>query len=308
MKQFFSRKRVLVTGASGFIGSKLCESLCAYGAEVHGIHIHELKPYHNKQIKWWQCDLKDPDSIHKIMENIKPDLIFHLASHVEGSRSIELILPTLHNNLMSTVNILTAATKIGCQRVIISGSMEESTSINTNNIPSSPYAAAKYSSSIYAKMFHELYKTPVAVARLFMVYGPGQRDLKKLIPYTIVSHLKNQNPNYTSGARLVDWIFIDDVINGLLSMAYHPQIEGQTIDIGSGMTLSVKNIVLLLLKTLNSKLSPNFGNLADRACEYTQIANTEETFNKLNWEPTTDLKQGLTATADWYKQEYSSLK
>jgi UDP-glucose 4-epimerase len=179
-------RKVLVTGAGGFIGSHLCRTLLQHGAEVHGIS--RRTPVNSEgEMHWWQGDLADMSTIRNLLTAIKPDIIFHLASHVAGSRDLKLILPTFESNLVSTVNLLTVASEIGCHRIILTGSLEEPESDCVDTIPCSPYAAAKWASSSYARMFHALYRTPVVLTRLFMVYGPGQKDLSKLVPYVTLS-------------------------------------------------------------------------------------------------------------------------
>ena len=110
--------------------------------------------------RWWQADLANLDSGKQIIGEAKPDVIFHLASHVKGAPDLEHVLPTFHSNLESTVNILTVATQSNCRRVILTGSLAEPDFENGEKFPVAPYAAAKWASSGYARMFHALYKTP----------------------------------------------------------------------------------------------------------------------------------------------------
>lgn len=299
---FFSEKRVLVTGASGFIGSNLCQVLANNGIEVHGVYHNAPESLRNTRIQWWKCDLEDIEATRKLINNLKPYIIFHLAGWVMGSRSLEHVLPTFHSILASNINILTTATEVGCERIVITGSQEEPESGDPYVIPSSPYAAAKWGASAYARMFHALYSTPVVIARVFMVYGPGQRDHKKLIPYTILSYFQNSIPKFTSGSRQVDWIYVDDVVEGLLTLAGAPNIEGQTIDIGTGETVSIKDIVYQLTSILKSKIKPEFGNIPDRPLEQTRVANILKTYSAIGWKPKTTLDEGLKQTVEWYKQ------
>ncbi len=159
---------VLVTGASGFIGEHLCARLHSTGAEVHGTSRSE-QPDSNT-LRWWQGDGANLADMQRILAAIKPDVIFHLASYASGDRSLEAVMPTLHGTLISTVNLLTLVAQMGCRRLVLIGSLEEPEL--GNPIASSPYAAAKWSSSVYAQMFHRLYQVPVVVTRPFMVYGP----------------------------------------------------------------------------------------------------------------------------------------
>lgn len=83
-------------------------------------------------------------------------------------------------------------------------------------------------------MFHALYKVPVTLARLFMVYGPGQKDLKKLVPYVILARLQGEDVKLSSGTRPVDWVYVDDVVEGLVRMSRQAGVAGQRIDLGTG--------------------------------------------------------------------------
>ena len=295
-------KKVLVTGASGFIGSHLCKRLYDDGAEVHGIS-RKTQSADINTLRWWQGDLSDVTSVRNILTAVKPEIIFHLASHVVGARSLEIVLPTFYSNLASTINLLTVATEIGCNRIVLIGSQEEPEQGDTLVIPSSPYAAAKWSGSAYARMFHALYKTPVTIVRLFMVYGPGQQDVNKLIPYVTLSLLKGQAPELTSGQRLVDWIYIKDVVNGLLTMAQAQNIDGCTIDMGSGTLVSIHDVVQQLVHIINPDIEPLFGRVPDRPMEQVRVANIKNTSNEIGWKPITPLKKGLEFTAKWYRTQ-----
>jgi nucleoside-diphosphate-sugar epimerase len=242
------------------------------------------------------------------LTSIKPDFIFHLASHVVGARDLDIVPPTFYSNLASTVNILTVATEIGCTRVILVGSLEEPDEHDITAIPCSPYAAAKWACSGYARMFHALYNTPVSIARLFMVYGPGQQDLRKLIPHVTLSLLRNEAPRLTSGYRKIDWIYVEDVVEGLLLMGHVPGIEGCTLDLGSGSLATIRTVVEQLIVAIGSDLEPIYGALPVRAMEQVRIADTRDTLAKIGWKPRTDLKNGLQATVDWYREHYHVLR
>src|SRR5271155_2900674 len=92
-------------------------------------------------------------------------------------------------------------------------------------------------------MFSALYQTQVVVAKIFMVYGPGQSDHTKLIPYVTTSLLRGEAPKLSSGVRSVDWIYVDDVVEGLIRCAEAPGIDGRTIELGSGKMASIREVV-----------------------------------------------------------------
>jgi len=302
MESSFRGQRILVTGANGFIGSHLSLRLCQEGAEVHAVY-RSKRPADVDGPRWWQADLADLDEVRKIGRETRPELIFHLASHVKGAPDIEHVLPTFQSNLQSTLNILILAAELGCRRVVLTGSLAEPEGKNGEAFPSAPYAAAKWASTGYARMFHALYKVPVLIARVFMVYGPGQKDLTKLVPYVTLSLLQGRTPNITSGQRLVDWIYVSDVVDGFLALAQTPQLDGATVDIGSGSLISIRDIVQELIRTTGGEVSAQFGALPDRPLEPTRIAKVDDTFASTGWRPRVSLREGLENTVSWYRAE-----
>jgi nucleoside-diphosphate-sugar epimerase len=231
---------------------------------------------------------------------VKPEVIFHLAGHAAGARNLELVLPTFQSNLVTTVNVLTVATEIGCHRIVLASSMEEPE--HPTDVPSSPYAASKWASSAYGRMFHALYQAPVVVARVFITYGPGEKPTK-LIHYVIRSLLQREAPKLSSGQRQVDWIYIDDVVDGLLAAAHVPAVEGCTIDVGSGNLVSIRSIVEHLVRLIDPQIEPLFGTLAERPFEQVRMADTARSYAIMGWKPATSLEEGLERTVDWYRRQ-----
>jgi nucleoside-diphosphate-sugar epimerase len=149
-------------------------------------------------------------------------------------------------------------------------------------------------------MFHALYESPVVIARPFMTYGPGQ-DPRKIIPYVTTSLLEGKAPRLSNGALEADFVYIDDVIDGLVAMVDAPELEGITMDLGSGYLTSVRSIVEHLLSLTGVDIEPMFGTLPDRPKEQVRIANIRQTALCLNWKPTVSLVQGLQQTVAWFK-------
>ena len=290
--------KVLVTGATGFIGSALTEKLLQTGADVCAVSRNKVDS--NNGINWFQGDLSDLTFVETIIQETQPDYIYHLASHVLGSREFEVVESTFSSNFLSAFNLLLATHQTPCKRLILAGSFEEYNSHAETIIPSSPYTAAKLAASNYARMFHKLYGTPVCMAALYMVYGPGQIDRTKLLPYVILKTLEGESPQMTSGVRKIDWIYVDDVVSALLQMAEAPNIDGLTIDIGSGESISIEKIVKLAMELVDPSIVPKFGAVSDRPMEQERNADIEETFRRIGWRAATSLRSGLQQTIDYY--------
>jgi UDP-glucose 4-epimerase len=288
----------LVTGASGFIGAHLCESLVRAGCRVHGVS-RAAAPADARGVAWHRAELADAPTVRELVRHTEPDFVFHLASEVMGAPDIVHVLPTFHANLQTTVNLLTACAEIKCQRLILMGSLVEP-GADGERIPSSPYAAAKWAASDYGRMFNQLYGLPVSIARVFMVYGPAQRDVSKLVPYTIRSLQRGIAPKIMNGERLIDWIYVDDVVSGLLAMAEADGLAGDTVDLGSGELISTRDLVLGITSLMQSKLELEFGAVSDRPLEPVRVADIKASFAKTGWQPRTELRDGLRRTIDWY--------
>jgi nucleoside-diphosphate-sugar epimerase len=290
--------KALVTGATGFIGSALTAKLLQKGANVFAISRGEMDS--GDGVHWRRGDLSDPAFVETTIQEVRPDYIYHLASHVLGAREFEVVESTFRSNFLSAFNLLIATHQTPCKRLILAGSFEEYNSHTETIIPSSPYTAAKIAASNYARMFHKLYGTPVCMAALYMVYGPGQIDLTKLLPYVILKTLKGESPQMTSGVRKIDWIYVDDVVSALLQMAEAPDIDGMTIDIGSGESITIEDIVKLTMELIDPEIHPEFGSVSDRPMEQERNADVDETFRKIGWRATTGLRSGLQQTIDYY--------
>jgi nucleoside-diphosphate-sugar epimerase len=294
----FSGVKVLVTGATGFIGSHLCDALRRMGAEVHAVSrgLHS-----GGELRWWQANLTDIGTVRKLLTDIRPEILFHLSGHVTAAPNLEFALSTFDSHVVSTVRLLTAATEIGCKRVVLTASLTEPQGSASTIVPSSPYAAAKWTSCAYGRMFHALYQTPVTIVRPFMAYGPMQ-NTQKIIPYVTLSLLRGEAPKLASGRWQADWIYIDDVIEGVLAAACLPGVEGSTIDLGSGMLISVREVVDHVIKLVGSSITPSFGALPDRPAQEIRAADLAYAQNKIGWKPVTSLEKGLARTVAWYQE------
>lgn len=293
-------RRVLITGASGFIGYHLARRLIALGAEAHGISREPASSRPIDGLRWHQGDVADEAFLGQVFEVARPEYVAHLASEVTGSRDRQIITTTLRANLISTVHLLNLVTDHNCQRLVLAGSLEEPTD---GGIPSSPYGVSKAAASLYARTFSTLYQTPVVTARLFMVYGPAQRDMSKIVPYVTTTLLRGEVPKLSSGVRPVDWIYVDDVVDGLLRCAVTPGVEGRTIDLGSGELVTIRQMVETLAEVVAPGAALGFGALPDRPFEQVRAADVTASLALIGWRPQVALAEGLRRTAKYYRDQ-----
>lgn len=296
---------VLVTGASGFIGGHLCRRLVTEGRRVIGVTRtadSKLPDGVDRRI----LDLSDGAAVASLFESDSPQTVFHLAGHVVGRRDIEEVLVAFRCNLASTVNLLLAARKHSHGRFILTGSLEEPQS--ADEAPSSPYAASKAAATAYARMFHALYGLSVVIARVFMVYGPDQKDRNKLIPYVTDCLLRGNSPRIGSGVRAVDWIHVDDVVEGLLVLATTPGIDGRTLDLGTGRLVTVREVVEHLSGIIASAGVPCFDSSGDRPMEQVRQADVETIRAATGWSHKLSLEDGLADTVRWHQADLGNSK
>ena len=291
--------RVLVTGASGFLGSHLCQRLIQGGAEVHAVS-RTLEGAPSENPRWWRADLEDYAATKNLFESVKPHMLFHLSGQATGDPDIRHVLPTFRSQLLATVHLLTISAEIGCRRIILTGSLTEPQAGQVDSPPSSPYAASKWASNAFGRMFQCLYQTPVVIVRPFMVYGPNQNP-KKVIPYSIQSLMRGDQPRLTSGKWRADWIYVDDVIDGFIAAGEVPGIEGSTIDLGTGRLVSVEAMIRQVVEILGVSIEPQFGALSSRLSEEVRVADLEHTRRVLGWQPKISLYEGLKRTVEWHR-------
>jgi UDP-glucose 4-epimerase len=275
-----SGRRLLVTGASGFIGSRLCRRAVELGAVVHGL---SRRPPADGDVRWERGDLTDDTVADEVIRRIQPELVLHLASEVHGRRDLDLVVPTLRMNLLAAVNVMLACAKVGCSRLVLAGSMEEPDAGDPDAIPQSPYAVAKWAAFAYAR--------------------PGQVDLNKLVPYVTVSLLRGEQPKLTSGEREVDWVYVDDVVDAFLRAAVAPGLEGLSLDIGTGELVTTRELVTRLHRIVGTEVEPVFGAIPDRPLERVRMAQPAAAAEAMGWHPEMPLDEGLARTVSFYREQ-----
>ena len=296
--RFFAGTKVLVTGATGLIGTHLCETLSSIGAEVHGVSRSSRSAAEGAHAtRMWSADLRDADAVRRVSREVGPRIIFHLAGKVTARQELALITDTLGCNLLSTVNMLAAFTGSDVEKFVLAGSSEES---GDTGVPSSPYAASKMASAIYAEMFHRLYNVPVIQTRLFVTYGPRQ-ETSKVIPHMISSFLANRSPHLSCPARACDFIFVDDVVRGLLMAARSAAPGGASIEFGTGHAIALSDVATELATLTHRTLEPVFGAIETRRFERVAVADVDTTYKLIGWRPIWTMQEGLAKTIEWFE-------
>ncbi len=290
-------KRVLVTGAAGFIGGHLCEALRQSGAEVHALSRRPEAPHFLAGCAHHATDLVDTTAVRGLLSRIRPVVTYHLAGFVSGRRGLDLVSPTLRDNVVAGVGLLEMLCRERCGRVVLVGSSDEP---DVGEVAVSPYAASKAALHVYGGMFHASFHLPVVSVRVFMAYGPRQQE-SKLVPYVVTSLLRDKAARLTGSKRVCDFVFVADVVDGLMRAGERPGLEGQTIDLGSGVATAVADVAELIRELVGAS--------AGRIVEYPEeletvpakVADTEEAARLLGWRACRDLRQGLSETISWYK-------
>ncbi|TAJ10887.1 MAG: NAD-dependent epimerase/dehydratase family protein [Nitrospirae bacterium] len=297
----FRGLKVVVTGATGFIGTNLCRALASLGACVTGVSLSGKGRGMHEGISYNALDLRRLDDVKAFLGRHRPSLIVHLAGRTLARREREMVLPTFEANAIGTVHLLLAAAEVSCDRFLLIGSSEAEGADRDNGV-SSPYAASKHVAEIYGRMFHRLYGLPVIHLRTFLTFGPWQEP-PKLIPYVIEQFLRGEAPVLTSGGRRCDVVYVEDVVRGLLKAAVAPAAAlGSCIDLGSGMGVTIRELVMQVASVIGPVADPVFGGLPDRPYEHEAVADLEPAASLLGWRPQWPLEEALRSTVAWHRQ------
>lgn len=295
--------RILATGGSGFLGTALCRRLTAEDAEVH-VLARSARPAAAPCAGWWKADVRDAAAVAQVVNETMPDVIFHLAGSSTGSSSRDRMTHMLQSHVLGTTNVLDAAVAVGTSpRVVVVGSMVEPGS-GGQRVASSPYAVAKGAVQILSEYYEEIYELPVIRARLFMAYGGGQTDLTKLVPYLILSLLRGTRPRLGGGNLALDWIYVDDVVDGLIAAA----VAGprHRVDLATGELTTTRELSDVICRLTGAAVRPVFGAVDDRPSVRAIHADVAATAAAIGWRATTGLEEGMRRTVDWYSDRVRS--
>jgi len=311
-----SQAKVLVTGASGFIGSYLTRRLVKEGAEVYAwirpasrlVRIEEILP----SLRVYDVDIRDFAQVQKALREIKPRKIYHLAAHVNVERTFQTLEDTLETNLKGTLNLLRVLEleKIDYDCFVNTGTCEEygdnpapfreDQPVN----PVSPYSASKAAATSYCQMLHKTLGCPIVTLRPFLTYGPSQGPAR-MIPQAILSVLEKKEFKMTPGEQTREFIYVEDVVEGYLKASITPGAIGEVINIGNGREYPIKEVVLKIFDLMGAEAQPRIGALPYRQGENWHFySDPTKAWNILRWKAQISLEEGLRRTIDWYKTHY----
>lgn len=307
-------KRVLVTGAGGFIGSHLTERLVELGADVRAfVHYNALGSWGwldqssaRDAVRIVAGDITDRDSVRQAMQSC--EIVLHLAALIAIPYSYQAPVSYVRANVEGTLNVLQAARDVGVERVVHTSTSEVyGTALRvpideTHPLQGqSPYSASKIGADKMVEAFHRSFELSVVTVRPFNTFGPRQ-SARAVIPTIITQLLAGQAVRLGSLSPTRDLNFVANTVDGFILAASIPGISGQTVNLGSGKEISIKDLAQLIAKLADkpiliedddARVRPG-GSEVERLLADNHLAR-----ELLGWEPRVNLEDGLQITIKW---------
>lgn len=314
----WKNKKVLVTGADGFIGSHLVEILHSKGANIRALSYYNSFNYWGwleglemiNDIEVVSGDIRDPFFCSKICQEV--DIIFHLAALIAIPYSYTAPQNYIETNVTGTLNMCEAALKNNCEKIICTSTSEvygtaQYVPIDENHPlqPQSPYSASKIASDSIAMSYYNSFNLPLVVARPFNTFGPRQ-SLRAVIPNIIGQMIQGESEIKLGNITPTrDFNYVKDTGLGLVALAETDNIEGKTINIGTGNEISILDLFQLIKKLTGSntkiiveeeRLRPEKSEVFRLCCDNSRLRELTDFKHSYN------LEEGLIETINWYKQ------
>jgi dTDP-glucose 4,6-dehydratase len=309
-------KRVLVTGAGGFIGSHLVEALVESGAKVRAfVHYRGNGSWgwldhstHKTHFEVVAGDVTDRDSVANAMKSAS--VVFHLAALIGIPYSYHAPVSYMRTNIEGSLNVLQAAREAGVERVIHTSTSEvygtaRYVPMNEDHPlqGQSPYSASKIGADKLAEAFHLSFGIPVVTIRPFNAFGPRQ-SARAVIPTIISQCLSGQTVKLGNLIPTRDFNYVSNTVDAFLRCADFPGAIGKTINVGSGSEISVGELVKKIGKILGREIRITREHKRSRPTESEVerlVADNSLARKTLKWEPKVGLDEGLLKTADWIR-------
>lgn len=302
----------LVTGGAGFIGSHLVDALLARGESVRVADNFSSGTRSNipAGVDVVEGDLAAPGVATHAMTGV--DYVLHMAAVPSVPRSVADPLGTNHDNVDATLQVLVAARDAGVRRVVFSGSSAEygdSPELPKREdmmpAPVTPYGLQKLIGEQYCRMFTSLYGLETVSLRYFNVFGPRQSPdspYSGVISLFIHAYLRGQAPMvFGDGSQTRDFVYVTDVVNAVLRAATTPGVAGESINVATGRSVSVMQLVHALQRVVGTSIDPMLAPPRGGDVMHSQ-ADITKARTLLGFEPAVSLEEGLGHTVAWFKQ------
>lgn len=291
--------RVLLTGAGGFIGSHVARLLIARGEDVTAV----LRPDGRRDriadvvtdLSIVEADLNSTD-LRKLVVGAKPDLCIHLAWYVEPTRYLTAVQENL-TSLATGARLLAALDGARCPRAVIAGTCLEPGTLIAGQTrgPETIYAAAK---NALHQVGMRLGHTDVACAHIFHLYGPGE-NRRRVVPSVIRSCLQGRAIDVTSGIQRRDFMHVEDVASGIISLA-NSDVQG-SVDICSGVSTSLRQVFEAIGEETGRPELIGIGNRPHAPGEPREIAGDGSALLRTGWQPGRTLRGGIADAVAWWR-------
>lgn len=317
----WNNRNVLVTGATGLLGSHLVEELINRGARVVSLvrdYVPHSRYYEKHTIIDSICvngDVEDYYLMERIMNEYQIQTVFHLAAQTQVGIANRDPHPTLKTNIMGTINILEAARKLDIEQVVIASSdkaygeavrlpYDEQTPLRGKF----PYDVSKTCADQIAQMYGYTYTMNVGITRCGNLFGPGDLNYNRLIPGTIKAILEHHPPIIRSDGKMTrDYFYVKDAVLAYLKLAEKMEdwIGSHEYNFSYGKPCSVLGMVNLIRRIMDapSYSQPIIQNNASNEIPE-QYLDSSKARRQLEWQPKWDLESALEETIDWYKGEF----
>lgn len=314
-------KKVLVTGADGFIGSHLVEQLILEGANIRAFVFYNsfnswgwldtLPKESLKKIDVFAGDIRDPNGIRSAMNGCQ--IVFHLAALIAIPFSYHSPDSYVDTNVKGTLNIVQAARDLNIERILVTSTSEvygtaKSVPIDETHArqPQSPYSASKIGADCIAESFYRSFGLPLTIVRPFNTYGPRQ-SARAIIP-TIITQLLNGITEIKLGdiKPTRDLLFVKDTVRGFIEIAKSSSLIGQDCNIASQSEISMKDLANQLINQINpqAKVITDHQRLRPEKSEvYRLFGSNSKIKQNTNWNLNYSFEEGIKETIAWFRNE-----
>jgi len=308
-----NKTRVLIIGGTGFIGSNFVYRFLELGYDVHLLvrlesNFWRIKPIQNK-LKIHYVDLTNSKEVDDCIKHVLPQLILNFVAYGAYQSKQQDIKLTIDTNLLGTINLINACSRIKFDCFIQTGSSSE---YGIKNLPMKEtdilqpmnlYGITKAAATMYCQYLSRTLDLPIVIMRPFAVYGYFE-DKDRLIPTVIKSYLTNTALNLSSPYFVRDFIFIEDIIDAYLKAIENIKaVKGEIFNLGTGKQTQIAQLVSIVKRLIQSSLEPTYGKVAASQLEPEMwVADISKISKVLNWQPKYDLESGLKKDIEWFKK------